>query len=128
VLEEVMRVLKTRGEFIMTDPMQADDCPADVLQPILDRIHLETLGSPGFYRRTLRELGLEDCGYEDQAHQLATHYSRVLNELERQEEKLKRNGIVSADYIVRMKKGLRYWVEGGQRGYLTWGIFHFRKQ
>jgi len=26
-----------------------------------------------------------------------------------------------------MKTGLRRWVEGGERGYLAWGIFRFRK-
>jgi sarcosine/dimethylglycine N-methyltransferase len=127
VLEEVARVLKSSGEFIMTDPMQADDCPTHVLQPILDRIHLETLGSPGLYRRTLLDLGMEDLGFEDHAQQLTTHYARVLRELELREDELKRDGIVSEEYIERMKKGLSHWVEGGQRGYLAWGIFHFRK-
>lgn len=128
VLEEVARVLKPSGEFVMTDPMQADDCPANVLQPILDRIHLETLGSPGFYRRTMTGLGLQDLGYEDHAPQLVTHYARVLMELESQEDRLVRGRIVSADYIERMKKGLTHWVDGGRNGYLAWGIFHFRKQ
>lgn len=127
VLEEVVRVLEPGGEFVMTDPMQADDCPRDVLAPILDRIHLETLGSPGFYQRTLTELGMENCGFDDHAEQLATHYGHVLAELERQEDKLKQSGAISADYIERMKKGLRHWIEGGRRGHLAWGVFHFRK-
>lgn len=128
VLEEVVRVLKSGGEFIMTDPMQADGCPPEVLVPILDRIHLETLGSPSFYRRALLDLGMEDLGYEDHTAQLVTHYARVLKELELQEEKLRQEEIVSEEYIERMKKGLGQWVQGGQNGYLAWGIFHFRKQ
>ena len=56
VLDEVQRLLKTEGEFIFTDPMQSEDCPPDVLQPILDRIHLETLGSVEFYRRNLESM------------------------------------------------------------------------
>ncbi|MBA2408375.1 MAG: methyltransferase domain-containing protein [Gammaproteobacteria bacterium] len=128
VLEEVARVLKPGGEFVMTDPMQADDCPTDVLQPILDRIHLETLGSPSFYRRTMTALGLEDLGYEDHSPQLVMHYARVGRELEAQEKKLVRSQIVSVEYIERMKKGLNHWVDGGRKGYLAWGIFHFRKQ
>jgi sarcosine/dimethylglycine N-methyltransferase len=127
VLEEVVRVLEPGGEFIMTDPMQADDCPPDALQPILDRIHLETLGSPGFYRHTLVELGMEELGYEDLTDQLVNHYARVLGELERQEDRLKQDGRVSEDYIERMKKGLGHWVEGGRKGHLAWGILHFRK-
>ncbi|MBA2491692.1 MAG: class I SAM-dependent methyltransferase [Gammaproteobacteria bacterium] len=128
VLEEVARVLKPGGEFVMTDPMQADDCPPDVLQPILDRIHLETLGSPGFYRDTMTGFGLQDLGYEDHAQQLVTHYSRVLQELKSQEARLIHGRIISAEYIERMKMGLSHWVEGGREGYLAWGIFHFRKQ
>lgn len=127
VLKEAVRVLKAGGEFVMTDPMQADNCPRDVLAPILDRIHLETLGSPGFYHRTLKGLGMEDCGYEDHAEQLATHYGRVLEELKRQEDKLRHSGAISVGYIERMKKGLRHWIEGSCQGHLAWGIFHFRK-
>jgi sarcosine/dimethylglycine N-methyltransferase len=35
VLDEVDRILKPGGSFIFTDPMQADDCPPRVLQPVL---------------------------------------------------------------------------------------------
>jgi sarcosine/dimethylglycine N-methyltransferase len=125
VLEEVSRVLKSGGEFVFTDPMAADDCPPGVLQPILDRIHLETLGSPGFYRETAAKVGLEELSYEDHAQQLPEHYGRVLRETERQQERLQK--VVSQDYIERMKKGLQHWVDGGNKGYLAWGIFHFRK-
>jgi len=54
VLDEVQRLLKPNGEFIFTDPMQSKNCPPDALQPILDRIHLETLGSFDFYNDALR--------------------------------------------------------------------------
>jgi sarcosine/dimethylglycine N-methyltransferase len=50
VIAEVARSLKRGGEFVFTDPMQADDCPPGVLQPVYDRIHLESLGSVRFYR------------------------------------------------------------------------------
>ncbi|MEX2515791.1 MAG: methyltransferase domain-containing protein [Gammaproteobacteria bacterium] len=125
VIAEVARVLKPGGEFIMTDPMQADDCPAGVLQPILDRIHLSSLGSPGFYIETAKKNGLEDLGYEDHAHQLPRHYGRVLQTLNELQGELK--GKVSDDYIERMKKGLQHWIDGGNSGHLAWGIFHFRK-
>jgi len=125
VLQEVARVLKPGGEFVFTDPMQDDDCPDGVLQPILERIHLDTLGSPAFYTRTLEQLGLEDLGYEDRTPQLVSHYSRVLRETEAREAQI--NKVVSASYIERMKKGLRHWIDGGKKGYLAWGIFHFRK-
>lgn len=126
VLDEISRVLKPRGELVFTDPMMADDCPTEVLQPILDRIHLDTLGSPGFYRRKLTRLGFEELAFLDHTHQLATHYGRVLNETLKNEKRLRK--VVSQEYVDRMKKGLKHWVEGGENGYLVWGIFHFRKR
>lgn len=125
VLEEVARVLKSGGVFIFTDPMQTDDCEAGVLRPILDRIHLETLGSPGFYRKACEELGLKEIGFEDHSKQLVTHYTQVLRTTMQREPDLK--GFVSTEYIARMKKGLQHWIDGGNSGYLCWGIFRFRK-
>ena len=55
VLAEVARVMKPGARFVFTDPMQADDCPDGVLEPILSRIHLETLGSPSYYERAATE-------------------------------------------------------------------------
>lgn len=124
VVDEVVRVLKPGGEFVFTDPMQTDSCPDGVLQPILNRIHLETLGSPGFYREQADKHGMTELGYENHHEQLPTHYGRVLKELERQESELEQ--VVSREYIDNMKKGLGHWVEGGNNGYLAWGIFHFR--
>jgi sarcosine/dimethylglycine N-methyltransferase len=125
VLAEVDRVLKPGGEFIFTDPMQADDCPEGVLQPVLERIHLQTLGSFAFYREQARQLGWEELGVHDLTGQLVTHYGRVRDELERRRGDLQ--GKVSDAYIDRMIKGLANWVEAGRNGYLAWGILHFRK-
>jgi sarcosine/dimethylglycine N-methyltransferase len=125
VLREVARVLKPGGQFIFTDPMQADNCPQGVLQPILDRIHLSTLGSPQFYRDQLTELGLTELLFEEKTDQLVNHYSSVLNETNNKQQALLKS--VSQDYIDRMKKGLQYWIDGGNNGYLCWGIFIFRK-
>lgn len=125
VIQEVVRVLKDEGEFVFTDPMMDDECPSDVLQPILDRIQLDTLGSPGFYREACTRFGLEEKDFSDYTSQLPVHYGRVLEELEKSEPKLE--GKVSQEYINNMKKGLKHWVEGGNNGHLAWGIFHFSK-
>jgi len=127
VLAEVTRVLRSGGEFIFTDPMQTDNCPEGVLQPILERIHLDSLGSPGFYREQARKLGLEELAFDERTHQLTNHYGRVRQELMRREQEVRQAGVSQA-YIDRMKEGLRHWVNGGQSGYMAWGIFHFRKQ
>ncbi len=125
VMDEIDRVLKPGGELIFTDPMQADDCPEGVLQPIFDRIHLSSLGSFAFYREQAKRLGWEEVEILDLTENLITHYSRVAETLREQREALK--GKVSDDYVERMLTGLGHWVEGGRNGYLSWGILHFRK-
>ncbi|MDZ7780453.1 MAG: methyltransferase domain-containing protein [Gemmatimonadota bacterium] len=125
VLKEAVRVLKAGGHFIFTDPMQADDCPDGVLQPILDRIHLDTLGSPAFYRSEAAKLGLELVDFEDATPQLPRHYNRVLEETKSREQEI--SDRISPEYLERMKTGLGHWINGGRKGHLAWGIFHFRK-
>ncbi|WP_133510899.1 class I SAM-dependent methyltransferase [Candidatus Thiosymbion oneisti] len=125
VLAEVDRVLKPGGEFVFTDPMQADDCPNGVLAPVLERIHLSSLGSFGFYREQARKLGWQEVGTVEMTGQLVRHYTRVAEELEAQRSRLA--GLVSDAYVERMLKGLANWVEAGNKGYLAWGILHFRK-
>ncbi len=126
VLSEVSRVLASGGHFVFTDPMQSDDCPPDVLQPVLDRIHLDSLASPGFYRKNLDGLGFEELGFSEMTGQLRNHYNRIQQELEaRREEMIERCGL---DYVTRMLEGLGHWVNAADHGHLTWGIFHFRKR
>ncbi len=126
VIREAFRVLKPGGELIFTDPMQTDNCDEQVLQPIYERINLSSLGSPSFYRETCRKNGLKEVGFEEMPHHLTNHYYRVLKETEAREDELE--GDVSRNYIDNMKKGLQNWVNGGKKGHLTWGIFHFRKE
>lgn len=125
VLSEVSRVLKPGGHFVFTDPMQTDNCPPDVLQPVLDRIHLDSLASPGFYRKNLAGLDFKEVAFNQMTHQLRTHYDTVRKELEeRRKEMVERCG---PDYVNQMLEGLGHWVNGADRGHLTWGIFHFQK-
>jgi sarcosine/dimethylglycine N-methyltransferase len=124
LLDEVARVLKPGGQFIFTDPMQSDDCPDGVLQPILDRIKLETLGSIAFYRAELAKRGFRENGVETLTGQLRNHYARVRGELEMHyDEAVQRSG---QDYVDNMIKGLGHWVNGADSGYLAWGIMDFR--
>lgn len=125
VLKEVNRVLRHGGKFVFTDPMRSDDCPEGVLDPILARIHLPDLGSPGFYKGQAEKLGWRDLGYQDMTDQLTRHYTRVLETTEAEADRLK--GKVSPEYIERMKAGLRHWIEGGKAGHLAWGVFLFEK-
>jgi glycine/sarcosine/dimethylglycine N-methyltransferase len=124
VLEEAVRVLRPGGQMIFTDPMAADGTPLSALSPILARLQLDSMGTPDFYRRNLLRLGVKSVDFREETHQLARHYQRVLDELERREDELE--GHVSNEYRERMKTGLRHWVEGGQAGNLAWGIFRVR--
>lgn len=126
VMQEVARVLKPGGKFIFTDPMAADDCPEGVLEPILNRIHLASLGSPAFYRQTLAKLGIKEVSFEEQTQQLINHYSRVLQETEKHESELTKQ--VDQSYVDRMKVGLGHWINGGKNGHLAWGFFVFQKE
>jgi sarcosine/dimethylglycine N-methyltransferase len=105
--------------------MQADDCPPGVLEPVLARIHLASLGSRNFYRAVAAHLGWEEVGGIDLTHQLVRHYTRVRTELVARRETLVPE--VSAAYIDRMIQGLSHWVTAGESGHLAWGILHFRK-
>jgi len=125
VLEEVDRVLKPGGAFIFTDPMQADNCPEDVLQPVLERIHLDSLGSFAYYRQQAQNLGWEEVTVTDLTPQLVTHYTRVRQELTKRGKTLPDK--VSGKYIDRMIQGLGHWIDAGNNGYLSWGIMHFKK-
>lgn len=124
VLTEARRVLKAGGELIFTDPMQADDCPEGALEHVLQRIHLESLASFGFYRREAESLGFEPVAVHDHTEQLGRHYRRVHEELSsRYAEMIE---LSSREYVDRMLAGLSHWVEAAGRGHLAWGILHFR--
>jgi cyclopropane fatty-acyl-phospholipid synthase-like methyltransferase len=125
MLKEVYRILKKGGHFIFTDPMQSDNCPIEILEPILKRIHLDSLSSFEFYKNTATTLGFEEVQVIELTEQLTKHYSRLLEEINTQYEAfLKACG---KDYIEHQKNGLKYWIEAGKKGYLNWGILHFRK-
>ena len=126
VLDEISRVCKPGGHVIFTDPMQADDCPVGVLQPILDRIHLKNMGSFGFYREELAKRGFVEISVQPMLGQLKTHYSRISEEVRgRYGLAVSLSGKV---YVDNMLRGLEYWVDGAEKNYLAWGIIHFKKE
>lgn len=125
VIAEVARVLKSGGDFIFTDIMQQDNCPEGVLEPVLARIHLDSLGSVDFYRQVGSANGLSELQFVDLTFQLVNHYSAVLAAVnQRQDEVIEACG---REYIERMKVGLQHWIDAGQKQHLQWGILHFRK-
>ena len=125
VITEVTRVLKPGGVFVFADIMQANLCPNGALQPILDRIKLSSLGSLTIYREAAQACSLIEEQYEDLTPHLITHYARVLEHTDINEDKLKSE--ISPGYIQAMKEGLARWVDGGHKNYLEYGMFVFRK-
>ena len=113
------------GEFVLTDPMESDDCTLETKQPILDRLHLSSLGSPALYQQYAKDAGLEVVEYQDHSDNLVRHYARVLEETQSKRDEL--NQWISESYLNRMKVGLEHWIEGGRKGHLAWGCFRFRK-
>jgi SAM-dependent methyltransferase len=126
VLAEVSRVLTPGGHFVCTDPMQADDADTSLLAPVLERLDLESLASPGFYRDAAGEVGIPMTAFDDRSPHLWRHYARVLEELERNEELVRRTS--GDDYVERMKRGLANWVSAGRAGSLVWGIIVFHRE
>ena len=125
VISEAARLLKPGGDLVFSDPMQTDHCDEKVLQPVYDRIKLSSLASPRTYKELGKKTGLKEVSFEELQGQLVLHYSRVLEETEKNEQELLE--YVSQEYLDNMKKGLKYWIDGGKADNLTWGIFHFKK-
>lgn len=125
VFDEVYRVLKKGGDFIFTDIMKSDLCPDGFLQPILDRIHLKSMGSPGFYGYYSAKIGLNNRRFIDLSSNLWKHYSRVLDKMKQTAPE--NEHFYSAVFLKKMSSGLEQWILGGKKGYIKWGIFHFKK-
>lgn len=125
VLREAARVLKPGGELIFTDPMQANDCTAYVLQPVYDRLKLDSLASPEYYRNELKALGFQEILFRPLTHHLRHHYFKVAEGLKSSYQDLLSD--VSKGYLDQMIIGLDNWVAAADSGYLAWGVLHFKK-
>ena len=125
VVREVDRVLRPGGRLIFTDPMQADDCPPGVLQPVYDRIHLDSLGSFAFYRAQAAGRGWREVAVKAMTEQLRMHYDKVARELRSRYDEM--CGVSSRAYCDRMQAGLQHWVSAADKGWLAWGILLFEK-
>ena len=125
VFEEVNRVMKPRGEFIFTDPMQRIGVDKKDLEPVLARIHLDTMGSIDDYEQYGQKLGWEVIEVEEKQHCLIDHYSNVKKNLQSRETELA--DLISKEYMERMQQGLQHWVDAAQNNAITWGILRFRR-
>ncbi len=125
-IHEAARVLKSGGTLIFTDPMQSESADEATLKPVLERLKLDSLGSVEFYRQAAQDFDLEEVEFVDLSENLSKHYGAVLDQLERhRDELLEKSG---KKYVENMARGLRHWVENGEKGNLKWGILVFRKK
>ncbi|MCK4743389.1 MAG: methyltransferase domain-containing protein [Sulfuriflexus sp.] len=125
VVSEAARVLKPGGHFLFTDLMMTEGAPHEVMQPVLARIHLDSMGSYAFYREIAEQYGLELVEQEDMTHHMATHYRRVKEELLAHYSNLARR--CSKQYLDNMVEGLDTWIEAADGGHICWGILNFSK-
>lgn len=126
VLREIHRVLKAGGEFIFTDPMQREGVSPEEIRPVLNRIHLDSMGSFSYYKESGESVGFDLIETIDLSRHLPRHYQRIHDEICLRERELK--DVISHDYLERMKAGLLHWVDAGMNNRLSWGIIHLRKK
>ena len=124
-MAEAARILKPGGEFLFTDPMAADGVDKSELSGVLERLNLSSLASPSEYKQLAAQAGLEFVEFDDRSAMLPIHYGRVLAETRANADELLKTA--SQQYLDAMMTGLQHWVDAGNRGLLSWGIFHFRK-
>ena len=105
--------------------MAADGVSMDLLQPILDRIHLPDLASPERYRGWGEAVDLKLEVWDQRTSMLVRHYDRVRQDTRSRRAELEQE--ISSGYLDRMDVGLGHWVEGGEQGRLSWGLMRFRK-
>ena len=125
VISETARILKSGGIFIFTDPMHKAGVGRDRLENVLNRIHLDTLGSYEFYETAAEKYGLVKVSRTDHSNQLVNHYSHVLDEIKNRYEEMQ--SYVSREYLDKMCAGLSHWIDAGKNGLLTWGIMKYKK-
>lgn len=125
VLSEIDRVLKPGGHIIFSDILQADSCPAEVLQSILARFGLKNLATQSFYNEHATKFAWKINQTHDISSDLVAHYLRVMHELDVNYNALLK--VFEADYLIKLRQGIGDWIDAGEQEYLKWGLFHFKK-
>jgi len=125
VMTEINRVLKPGGDIIFTDLMQRQNCPHDVIKPVLERFQLENLASFEFYQEIAQKLGWQERQVVDLSSNFVNHYVRLLQDIENRYEELL--SVFSQAYLENMKKGITNWIIAGKNGDFKWGLLHFQK-
>ncbi len=124
VFSEAFRVLKPGGEFVLGNTCCSESIPEDVLQKLNQRnpMALQTIN---LHSKLATSLGFQESTCMDMSDQLSLHYRKMLQEVGAKESVMvARDG---QDYFDRMTRGLAYWLQMCDDGYLAWGIWKFVK-
>lgn len=124
VLTEIKRVLKQGGDLIFTDPLQSPTCPPGMLQSAFERIGIDDMSSYRIYGDTLRELGFEEVQILDLSEHPATHYKKLKAQIESHYEEAVSK--TSAEFVENSLSSIQPWIDYYEKGYMQWGILHFR--
>ena len=68
-------------------------------------------------------MGFSEIQFLNFSEQLINHYSAILSCIEANDDEFRQT---YGEYINHQKIGLSHWIEAGKKGYLNWGILHFR--
>jgi cyclopropane fatty-acyl-phospholipid synthase-like methyltransferase len=127
-IKEAARILKPGGFMSFTDPMQSDTADPQVLRDtgVLQRIHLDTMGSVESYTKFAKENGMKLHSWEDRTWCLMNHYGTVRDVLKAKHSTMKKN--ISQGFVDGMCKGLDAWVDAANKELLCWGFLVFQKE
>ncbi|KAL8679781.1 MAG: hypothetical protein Q9186_003946 [Xanthomendoza sp. 1 TL-2023] len=129
IVSEISRLLRQdgAGRVVFTDIMASADAfekQPELMARMMDRLHLSSLATVGFYQAVFKGRGFEDLGFWNGVEHFGTHYGRLGEELERRKEELLARG-VDDKVMERQTGGMKKWVEAKEMGCVAWGIFCF---
>lgn len=120
----VKYALKPRGQFIFSDPMRSENCSPEMLASILSVQKIDSLCSANDYQSMATAFGFEQRQFIEMPEQLIRHYSRVMQSIDSDYQKL----VVKCgkDFIDYHRERVSTWVEGTKAGHFNWGVLHFQ--
>ena len=128
ILDEIDRVLvKKGGKVVFSDLLEKEDVDRSTLKVVLNRLPVDHFGTARFYLEEMKRRGFVDGTFEDLGDQLATHYERLIEDVERFQEAVSRGEQVTKEFSANTKGGLSAGAKAARDGNLSWGCFSFQR-
>lgn len=125
VFQEVSRVLKKGGQFLITDVMLSDNCPTTVNKKTVEIVDIKSLASVKTYRVIAKDTGFDEIQVLEMPDQVTRQYQKTLDSMELNFDTLLK--YCDQEFLEYQRVRLRNWIAIGNQGYLNWGFLHFRK-